>query len=58
MDIDYNVLKMYYRKLNSYADLSDWWDSAYTSLAMVNYPYPSEFLMPLPGSPIKEVGWN
>lgn len=33
----------------------DWLDSAYSYLAMVNYPYPSNFLMPLPGHPIREV---
>nr|AIA26578.1 serine protease [Cicer arietinum] len=36
-------------------DLLDWLESAYSYLAMVNYPYPSEFMMPLPGYPIKEV---
>ncbi|XP_057951809.1 uncharacterized protein LOC131146308 [Malania oleifera] len=41
--------------LKSTEDLSDWLSSAYSFLAMVNYPYPSEFLMPLPGNPIKEV---
>lgn len=43
------------RELKSIEELSNWWDSAYTSLAMANYPYPTEFLMPLPGNPIKEV---
>ncbi|XP_042484740.1 lysosomal Pro-X carboxypeptidase [Macadamia integrifolia] len=41
--------------LSSSQDLSDWLDSAYSYLAMVDYPYPSDFLMPLPGNPIKEV---
>lgn len=36
-------------------DLSDWLSSAYSYLAMVNYPYPSDFLMSLPGHPIREV---
>ncbi|CAH1421281.1 unnamed protein product [Lactuca virosa] len=42
-------------KLNSSEDLSDWLDSAYSYLAMVDYPYPTQFLMPLPAYPIKEV---
>lgn len=42
-------------KLNSSTDVSDWLESAYSYLAMVDYPYPSEFLMPLPSYPIKEV---
>ncbi|OVA16072.1 Peptidase S28 [Macleaya cordata] len=41
--------------LNSTQDLSDWLSSAYSYLAMVDYPYPSDFLMPLPANPIKEV---
>ncbi|PRQ48301.1 putative lysosomal Pro-Xaa carboxypeptidase [Rosa chinensis] len=36
-------------------DLVDWLESAYSYLAMVNYPYGSEFMMPLPGHPIREV---
>ncbi|CAN6821438.1 unnamed protein product, partial [Brassica oleracea] len=43
------------RALNSTDDLSDWLDSAYSYLAMVDYPYPADFMMPLPGHPIKEV---
>ncbi|MCL7025973.1 hypothetical protein MKW94_009997 [Papaver nudicaule] len=34
------------QKLNSTDDLSNWLSSAYSYLAMVDYPYPSEFLMP------------
>lgn len=43
------------RELESIDNLSNWLESAYSYLAMVNYPYPTDFLMPLPGSPIKEV---
>lgn len=43
------------RNLERVEDLSDWLDSAYSYLAMTNYPYPTGFLMPLPGHPIKEV---
>ncbi|GMH24624.1 hypothetical protein Nepgr_026467 [Nepenthes gracilis] len=43
------------RDLNNIGDLSDWLESAYSYLAMVNYPYPSEFLMPLPANPVKEL---
>ncbi|CAB4314435.1 unnamed protein product [Prunus armeniaca] len=43
------------RELNSTNDLANWLESAYSYLAMVNYPYAAEFVMPLPGHPIKEV---
>ncbi|KAG5241063.1 hypothetical protein OIU78_029093 [Salix suchowensis] len=43
------------RELKSTEDLADWLDSAYSYLAMVDYPYPSAFMMPLPGYPIREV---
>ncbi|KAF3970937.1 hypothetical protein CMV_005408 [Castanea mollissima] len=43
------------RKLNKTQDLADWLDSAYSYLAMVNYPYSANFMMPLPGHPIREV---
>lgn len=45
------------RDLNNTEQLSDWLDSAYSYLAMVDYPYSSNFLMPLPAYPIKEVGF-
>ncbi|KAF3439107.1 hypothetical protein FNV43_RR17382 [Rhamnella rubrinervis] len=41
--------------LKSVGDLIDWLESAYSFLAMVNYPYPSNFMMPLPAHPIREV---
>ncbi|KAE8655834.1 hypothetical protein F3Y22_tig00117016pilonHSYRG00039 [Hibiscus syriacus] len=41
------------RELKSVQDLTDWLDSAY--LAMVNYPYPANLIMPLPAHPVREV---
>lgn len=43
------------RDLKSTDEVQDWLSSAYCNLAMVDYPYPASFLMPLPGYPIKEV---
>ncbi|CAN1777414.1 Lysosomal Pro-X carboxypeptidase [Linum perenne] len=43
------------RELKSTGDLVNWLESAYSYLAMVDYPYPSSFMMPLPGHPIREV---
>lgn len=45
-------------KLRRTDDLANWLESAYRFLAKVTYPYPSEFLMRLPGNPIKEVTGN
>ncbi|KAJ4832088.1 hypothetical protein Tsubulata_037647 [Turnera subulata] len=43
------------QELKSSDDLANWLDSAYSYLAMVDYPYPSDFMMPLPAYPIREV---
>lgn len=43
------------RQLNNTADLEDWISSAYSYLAMVNYPYSADFITPLPAFPVKEV---
>ncbi|XLT95603.1 hypothetical protein HN873_017265 [Arachis hypogaea] len=42
------------RPLNKTDDLWNWLVSANSFLAMVDYPYPANFMMPLPGHPIKE----
>lgn len=33
--------------------LKEWLSDIWTNLAMVNYPYPANFLAPLPAYPIK-----
>ncbi|KAG4943477.1 hypothetical protein JHK85_048123 [Glycine max] len=43
------------QKLKRTKDLYDWAEAAYSYLAMVNYPYPAEFMMTLPEHPIREV---
>lgn len=35
------------------SSLTDWISEVYVDLAMINYPYPANFLTPLPGYPIK-----
>lgn len=35
-------------------DLKNWLSDVYNNLAMVNYPYPTNFLTPLPGYPIRK----
>ena len=51
--------------LSDVDDLINWLADAYGSLAMVDYPIPTSFLMPLPAYPIREVrplqppsGWS
>jgi lysosomal Pro-X carboxypeptidase len=43
------------RDLQGAWELEDWLSSAYSYLAMVDYPFASGFLMPLPAYPIREV---
>ena len=35
--------------------LKEWLANIWTDMAMVNYPYPTNFLADLPGNPIKEI---
>jgi len=39
--------------LTNVNDLINWAESAITSLAMIDYPYPTNFLEPVPGWPVK-----
>ncbi|WCJ32072.1 Lysosomal Pro-X carboxypeptidase [Euphorbia peplus] len=43
------------QELNNTGKLADWLSDAYTYLTMVNYPYSAEYMMPLPGHPMREV---
>ena len=44
--------------LNDPWELVDWLEGAYSYLAMVDYPLPADFLMPLPAYPVREVCGN
>lgn len=35
-------------------EIIDWLSNIYINLAMVNYPYPTNFLVPLPANPVRE----
>ena len=41
--------------LTSTAELKDWLAEAWGDVAMVNYPYPANFLEPLPEWPIRHI---
>lgn len=38
---------------NDVSTLKEWVSELYVNLAMINYPYPANFLTPLPGHPVK-----
>ena len=41
-------------KTEDYQELEDFLQDVYGNLAMVNYPYESQFLAPLPAFPVRE----
>lgn len=43
------------RDLNASWELQDWLESAYSYVAMVDYPIPTSFMSPLPAYPIREI---
>jgi lysosomal Pro-X carboxypeptidase len=43
------------RDLTGSSELQNWLSAAYSYLGMVDYPFPANFIMPLPAYPIKEV---
>lgn len=43
------------RDLNASWELQGWLESAYSYVAMVDYPIPTNFMTPLPAYPIREV---
>ena len=44
-------------KSESISVLKDYLTNVWTNVAMVDYPYPSSFLMPLPGNPVNVRNW-
>lgn len=43
------------RDLNASWELQEWLESAYSYVAMVDYPIPTNFMTPLPAYPIREI---
>lgn len=52
IDVDIVVI---FRDLNASWELQEWLESAYSYVAMVDYPIPTNFMTPLPAYPIREV---
>ncbi|XP_059615486.1 lysosomal Pro-X carboxypeptidase [Phlebotomus argentipes] len=45
-------------KQDDIKDLKDYLTDMYSNLAMANYPYPANFLAPLPAYPVREFCWR